>query len=95
MKNLFLSAAMMSAFAGMAFAANSSSTAPQSDVPELSVDKFLSAAHNMQEAIKNEDPVLEKFDLERNRQISFTIEQHILPCKLKRVGRRQIMPKER
>jgi len=81
MKNLFLSAAMMSAFAGMAFAANSSSTAPQSDVPELSVDKFLSAAHNMQEAIKNEDPVLEKFNLDvDDLQIMMPDEQFQAVC---------------
>lgn len=72
---------MMSAFAGMAFAANSSSTAPQSDVPELSVDKFLSAAHNMQEAIKNEDPVLEKFNLDvDDLQIMMPDEQFQAVC---------------
>lgn len=66
MKNLFLSAAMMSVFAGMAFASSetASSSQPTGNVPELNVDKFLSASSNMQKAINEDDPVLEKLNLD-------------------------------
>lgn len=66
MKNLFLSAAMMSVFAGMAFASSetASSSQPTGNVPELDVDKFLSASGNMQKAINDDDPVLEKLNLD-------------------------------
>ena len=66
MKNLFLSAAMMSVFAGIAFASSetASSSQPTGNVPELNVDKFLSASSNMQKAINEDDPVLEKLNLD-------------------------------
>ncbi len=56
---------MMSVFAGMAFAEETaSSSQPTGNVPELNVDKFLSASGNMQKAINEDDPVLEKLNLD-------------------------------
>lgn len=57
---------MMSVFAGMAFASSetASSSQPTGNVPELDVDKFLSASGNMQRAINEDDPVLEKLNLD-------------------------------
>lgn len=63
MNKLFLSTAFYSAAAIAAVAASTAAEEKQT-MPELDIDTFLSASNNMQEVIKNQDPVLEKLDLD-------------------------------